>query len=90
MMNTVYPGHRVDVGGNFITDNMITYFVNIFFPFTNRIANTCEPSTHFYSFIGLVIVIIALIKDINTEKKKEPCLVVKNQAGMIQKKVREE
>lgn len=71
MMNTVYPGHRVDVGGNFITDNMITYFVNIFFPFTNRIANTCEPSTHFYSFIGLVIVIIALIKDINTEKKKE-------------------
>lgn len=71
IMNTVYPGNRVEVGGNFSTDNMISYFVNIFFPYTSKIANTCEPSTHIFPFIGLIILIVAYIKNIKEERKME-------------------
>ncbi len=71
MMGTVYPGARVEKGGNFTIDNFISYFANIFFPYTNRIANTCEPSTYIYSFTGLMILIVLYLGEIKEEKNKK-------------------
>jgi len=71
MMGTVYPGARVEKGGNFTIDNFISYFANIFFPYTNRIANTCEPSTYIYSFTGLMILIVLYLGEIREEKNKK-------------------
>lgn len=71
MMGTVYPGERVEKGGTFTINNFISYFANIFFPYTNRIANTCEPSTYIYSFIGLMILIILYLGEIKEEKGKK-------------------
>lgn len=71
MMNTVYPGKRTEVGGTFTTDNLIANLLNIFFPSTNKIENTCEPSMHIYPFTGLIIIIIAFLKDFSVEKNKE-------------------
>ena len=71
MMGTVYPGERVEKGGNFTIDNFISYFANIFFPYTNRIANTCEPSTYIYSFTGLIILIVLYLGEIKEEKSKK-------------------
>ena len=70
MMNTVYPGQRIDTGGNFTTNNIADYYANIFFPYTKNLANTCEPSTHIYPILGLVILLVAFIKDIKTEKQE--------------------
>lgn len=71
MMGTVYPGERVEKGGTFTINNFISYFANIFFPYTNRIANTCEPSTYIYSFTGLIILIVLYLGEIKQEKNKE-------------------
>ena len=34
MMGTVYPGNRIVVGGEYSIDRFISYFANIFFPYT--------------------------------------------------------
>ncbi len=69
MMGTVYPGKRMDLGGSLDFNYFIGYTANIFFPYTEQIVNTCEPSTYIYSFTGLVILGIAFFKDLKNEKK---------------------
>ena len=71
MMSTVYPGNRISTGGDFSIDRFISYFANIFFPYSKSIANPCEQSSYIYPFIALVILIIYNLKDIK-EKKNEP------------------
>lgn len=71
MMGTVYPGNRMELGGTLDSDSYVDYFVNIFFPYTNKIINTCEPSTYIYSLSGLIILIIEYLKNIKSEKKDE-------------------
>lgn len=71
MMSTVYPGNRISVGGDFTIDQFISYFANIFFPYSKSIANPCESSSYIYPFIGLIILLIYNLKNIN-EKKNEP------------------
>lgn len=71
MMSTVYPGNRVSVGGDFKIDRFISYFANIFFPYSKSIANPCEESSYIYPFIALIILLIYNIKNIK-EKKNEP------------------
>lgn len=71
MMSTVYPGHREELGGNLNVDSFIVYLVNLFFPYTGKIANTCEPSTHIYSLTGLVILLIAYFKNIKENRKQK-------------------
>lgn len=63
MMGTVYPGERLETGGTLTVDNFIGYLVNIFFPYTDRFGNTCEPSSYIYSFIGLLILIVIFLKN---------------------------
>lgn len=69
MMNTVYPGKRISVGGDFSLDRFVAYFANIFFPYGKNIQNPCEPSGYIYSFSGLVILLIYSIKNIKEEQK---------------------
>lgn len=69
MMSTVYPGNRAVIGGDFTIDRFISYFANIFFPYTDSIGNQCEPSSYIYPFIGLIILMIYSLKNIKQEKK---------------------
>lgn len=69
MMSTVYPGNRIVTGGDFTIDRFISYFANIFFPYSDSIGNQCEPSSYIYPFIGLIILIIYSLKNIKQEKK---------------------
>lgn len=69
MMSTVYPGKRIITGGNYTIDKFISYLANIFFPYTNSIANTCESSSYIYPFIGLILLLIYNIKNILREKR---------------------
>lgn len=69
MMSTVYPGNRISVGGDFSIDRFISYFVNIFYPYSKSVGNPCEPSSFIYSFIGLIILIIYSVKNIKEDKK---------------------
>lgn len=71
MLGTVYPGNRLVTGGTLNANSYVNYFVNIFFPYTENIANTCEPSTYIYSLTGLVIVVIAYLKNIKAKVKNE-------------------
>lgn len=71
MMSTVYPGNRISVGGDMTIDRFISYFANIFFPYSRSIANPCEQSSYIYPFIGLIILLVYNIKNIK-EKKNEP------------------
>lgn len=71
MMSTVYPGHREELGGNLNVDSFIVYLVNLFFPYTSKIPNTCEPSTHIYSLTALIILLIAYFKNIKENKKQK-------------------
>ena len=70
MMSTAYPGNRIAVGGEFTIDRFISYFANIFFPYSKGIANPCEPSSYIYPFIGLIILMIYSIKNIKQDKKE--------------------
>lgn len=69
MMGTVYPGNRIVVGGEYSIDRFISYFANIFFPYTKAIENTCESSSFIYSFTGLIILIIYSLKNLKQDKK---------------------
>lgn len=69
LMGTVYPGKRVRAGGDYTIDQFISYLTNLFFPYTNAIGNTSEPSSYIYPFIGLIILLIYNMKDIVKEKK---------------------
>lgn len=71
MLGTVYPGNRLVTGGTLNANSYVNYFVNIFFPYTENIVNTCEPSTYIYSLTGLVIVVIAYLKNIKAKVKNE-------------------
>ena len=71
MMSTVYPGNRISVGGDFSIDRFISYFANIFFPYSKSVANPCEQSGYIYPFIGLIILLIYNFKNIK-EKNDEP------------------
>ena len=64
MMSTVYPGNRISVGGDFSIDRFISYFANIFFPYSKSVANPCEQSSYIYPFIGLIILLIYNFKNI--------------------------
>lgn len=75
MMETVYPGNRTVLGGTLNTDSYVNYFINIFFPYSKNINNTCEPSTYIYSFTGLIILIIAYIKNIKKENKNKNLII---------------
>ena len=69
MMSTVYPGHRIVTGGGFSLEEFISYFENIFFPYSNNILNPCEPSSYIYPVTGLIILIIYCLGDIKNIKK---------------------
>lgn len=69
MMSTVYPGNRISVGGDFSLDRFISYFANMFYPYSKSVGNACEPSSYIYSFIGLIILIIYSFKNLKVEKK---------------------
>lgn len=69
LMNTVYPGNRIAVGGELNIERFISYFANVFFPYSNNIANPCEPSSYIYPFIGLIVLLIYNIRNIKEEKK---------------------
>lgn len=75
MMGTVYPGNRVVSGGTLNADSFVNYFINIFFPYSKNINNTCEPSTYIYSFTGLIILIIAYLKNIKQENKNKSLII---------------
>lgn len=76
MMSTVYPGSRFVVGGNYNINLFISYFTNIFLPYTHQSVNQSELSTYIYPFTALIIMIIATFA---TGKKEE-----------IRKKVKED
>ena len=77
MMGTVYPGKRIELGGSLNSNNFVEYIVNIFFPYTNQIVNTCEPSTYIYSLSGLIIMVITFFKDFKSkEKDKNAGLII--------------
>lgn len=69
MMSTVYPGNRIVTGGDFSIDRFISYFGNIFYPYSKSIGNPCEPSSYIYPFIGLIVLIIYSVKNIKQDKK---------------------
>lgn len=70
MMSTVYPGNRIEVGGDFTINSFIIYLGNIFFPYTKGISNPCERSTYIYSLTGLIILVIYSIKIFKEDRKK--------------------
>ena len=71
MMSTVYPGSRFDTGGDYTLSQFIACFTNIFLPYTNLISNLCEISFYIYPLMGLIIVIIANLKDVKLNNIKE-------------------
>lgn len=71
MMGTVYPGDRIELGGNFTTNGFISYLVNIFFPYTNHLINTCEESSFIYSFTGLIALIVIYLHDLKEKKNNK-------------------
>lgn len=75
MMGTVYPGNRVVLGGTLNANSYVNYLINIFFPYSKNINNTCEPSTYIYSFTGLIILIIAYLKNLKQENKNNGFII---------------
>jgi len=71
MMSTVYPGARFETGGTFTIDGFIGYFANIFFPYSDGIGNTCEPSSYIYPFMGLIITSICFVNNYIKNRKSE-------------------
>lgn len=71
MMSTVYPGNRISIGGDFSIDRFISYFANIFFPYSKSVSNPCEQSSYIYPFMGLIILLIYNLKDIKEKKKSQ-------------------
>lgn len=73
--NTVYPGGRIETGGNNPIAYFFKYWGNIFFPFSdqNLKANPCVLSSFFDLFpIGLIVAFIVLFKD----KIKDKFLII--------------
>ena len=75
MMSTVYPGKRMELGGTLGVNIIVDYFMNIFFPYTKSIVNTCEPSTYIYSLTGLIILLVTYFKNIKQEKNKKGLII---------------
>lgn len=71
MMNTVYPGERFDVGGDYTIDRFVSVFTNLFLPYGSKIDNPCEISGYIYPITGLIILIINYFSGNKKEKKKE-------------------
>lgn len=71
MMSTVYPGNRISTGGDFTLDRFISYFANIFYPYSESLANPCEPSGYIFSFIGLITLLIYSVNNIKKDRKDE-------------------
>ena len=73
VMNTVYPGARMETGGQAIS-KYFQYPSNLFYPYNQEGVdkNVCEESTMFTLFpIGIILAVISLIKD----KKKDVFLI---------------
>lgn len=74
ILNTVYPGSRLEIGGGCIA-KLFEYPINTFFNINNRglLSNTCEEAVFFDIFpLGLIFTIIVLIK----QKKKDVLLII--------------
>ena len=71
MMNTVYPGERFDVGGDYTIDRFVSLFTNIFLPYGNKIDNPCEISGYIYPITGLLILIVNYFTGNKQKEKKE-------------------
>ncbi len=73
VMNTDYPGSRLEVGGG-LFNLLFNYPINLFLPLKNYdlVSNVCEMSVFFDFFpLGLVIALIVLFK----ERKKDIFLI---------------
>lgn len=73
VMNTDYPGSRLEVGGGFF-NLLFNYPINLFFPLKNYdlASNVCEISVFFDFFpLGIIIALIVLFK----ERKKDVFLI---------------
>ncbi len=76
MMGTVYPGSRFETGGDYTIDRFVSYFICLFSPYTNKIANPCELSSYIYPFIGLIVLIIAYITSSKDDKEDNKGLLI--------------
>ena len=74
ILNTVYPGSRLEIGGGCIS-KLFEYPINVFFNINSSglLTNTCEEAVFFDLFpLGVIFTIIVLIK----QKKKDILLII--------------
>lgn len=71
MMNTVYPGERFDVGGDYTIDRLVSIFTNLFLPYGSKIENPCEISGYIYPITGLIILIVKYFGGSKEEKNNK-------------------
>ncbi|MCB5953238.1 YfhO family protein [Enterococcus sp. BWT-B8] len=75
VMNTVYPGARVELGGGYEIKNLWGGFTNLFFPFRPYadIHNTSEMAVFLDLFpLGIVLSLFYMFKD----KKKDTLMII--------------
>ncbi|MCB5956214.1 YfhO family protein [Enterococcus sp. CWB-B31] len=75
VMNTVYPGSRVEVGGGSELENLVGAFSNIFFPFRKYldIHNTSEMAVFLDMFpLGIILSLFYMFKT----KKKDSLMII--------------
>ncbi len=71
ILHTVYPGQRQVNGGDCTVQDLFSYLVNIFLPYTSENINSSEASTYIYPFIGLIVMLFANLKRIVKDKKNK-------------------
>lgn len=66
VLNTVYPGDRLETGGNIEIGELVEYPINMFFSIkdTGILTNVCEEATFFGLFpLGIILAIYSMIKN---------------------------
>lgn len=75
LSDTVYPGHRVSLGGNLGFDKLFTNLTTIFLPYKDsNVSNNCEVSDFIHFMFPFLILFPFIFKEL--KKKKDSNLII--------------
>lgn len=78
IMNTKYPGARLEQGGDYNFNRLTNYFVSFFLPFSKKFQNPSEISAYICPYLSLFILLVYYLYDAIKNKNITIKIKVKN------------